>query len=274
MGVNGRFSEWNGVGPALPWKRACGERDRILSEHQVIEKPAGEPTFDMIERGSKFLKTQDFVRIVAIGGGAVMDWCRLALASSEGIFSFDNGSVELSVSTRKTPELWLVPTTCATGAEAATVAVFTDRKKVPVVSQHFLADRVILDGQFLEALESPLLANFLCDALSHAIEAYVSIVPCYLAKQAASGALWLILENVGKENDASRNDRLMEAAYLGGLAASHCSVGVVHAFAHTMASHGFSHARGNAMGLLAGISMNSDVPAMREFSHPMWGQQR
>jgi hypothetical protein len=46
---------------------ACLRRkDRMLTEHQIIEKPAGEPTFDIIERGERFLKTQDFVRIVAI----------------------------------------------------------------------------------------------------------------------------------------------------------------------------------------------------------------
>lgn len=242
-------------------------KDREVAEYQVIVKPPGEPTLEMVKRGAEFLEHRDFSRIVAIGGGSVMDWCRLAWAWKENILSLDGEKAHVGEFSGAKPELILIPTTCATGAEAASVVVFNHNgAKVPVVSQHFLADRVILDGQFVDTIEAGLLSCFLCDALSHAIESYVSIVPCVLAKQAANAALWLILDNYKKNNECSTSDRLMEAAYFGGLAATHCSVGVVHAFAHSMANYGFSHSMGNAIGLLAGINTNADVPAMHEIA--------
>jgi alcohol dehydrogenase class IV len=58
----------------------------------------------------------------------------------------------------------------------------------------------------------------------------------------------------------------MEAAYLAGVAASNCSVGVVHAFAHTIAAYGVGHAVGNAAGLLPGIATNAAAPPLRELA--------
>ena len=56
----------------------------------------------------------------------------------------------------------------------------------------------------------------------------------------------------------------MEAGYLGGVAAGNCSVGAIHAFAHTIAAYGISHGYANALGLIAGIYANEDVPAMQQ----------
>jgi alcohol dehydrogenase class IV len=136
-------------------------------------------------------------------------------------------------------------------------------RKVPVVSPTFIADRVILDGQFLRLVSAASLACALCDALSHAVEAFVSIVPCTLAEEAAVAALRLILEHYAKASDASHAQALMEAGYLGGVAAAHCSVGAIHAFAHTMAAYGVPHGYANALGLSAGIYANQDTPAMQ-----------
>ena len=238
---------------------------RALTAAQVITKPAGEPTYAMVQTGAAFLERRPFKRIVGIGGGSVLDWCRLAWAASQGLLSLDEGKVGLQESMEMQPEFWLVPTTCGTGAEAANVAVFSaNRRKVPVVSQAFIARRVLLDGQFLRCVSPQSLACSLCDALSHAVEAFVSIVPCALAKEAAVSALQLILAHYANDRDpSSRAQHLMEAGYLGGVAAANCSVGAIHAFAHTMAGYGLPHGYANALGLIAGVHANQDVPAMQ-----------
>jgi acetaldehyde dehydrogenase/alcohol dehydrogenase len=145
------------------------------------------------------------------------------------------------------------------------VAIYTCRgKKQPVVADEFVPSQVILDGRFLDAAEAGLLENSLSDALSHAIESYLSIVPNDLAKENAISALHLILENYPQPHETCRGERLMEAGYLGGLAAAHCSVGVVHAFAHTVSRWGVRHGHANALGLRAGIRANADTPAMQK----------
>lgn len=241
------------------------KRGKDLGSSRVIVKPAGEPTRDMIDQGAELLREYSYDRIVGIGGGSVMDWCRLVCAQVQGSLSWDSGRCAVRDFTGPPTELWLIPTTCGTGAEAATVVVFSDAgRKVPVVSPRFLANRVLLDAQFLDHVTPNDMANSVCDALSHAIEGFVSIVPCYLAKEMSISTVQLILEHFLREPSPSRNERLLEAGYLGGVVASHCSVGVVHAFAHTMAAYGVSHRHGNALGLTAGILSNAEVPAMRD----------
>jgi alcohol dehydrogenase len=231
-----------------------------------LVKPAGEPSIKTLEKGADFLRTTPHRRIVAVGGGSLLDWCRLAWAACHGLLQPGETRLTSEPTADQSCEFWLVPTTCATGAEAATVAVYSNAEgdKLPVVSPSFLASQVVLDGQFLEHLAPGSLERSLCDTLSHAIESFVSIVPGRLAKEAAVSALWLILENYDQQPSSSRNDRMMEAGFLGGLAASHCSVGVVHAFAHTAAREGVSHSLGNALGLIAGIHANADTAAMRQ----------
>ena len=232
---------------------------------RTVEKPQGEPSRDMIREGAARLADAPYQRLVAIGGGSVMDWARLAWAESRGLLGPEGPLDALRSARRREPELWLVPTTCATGAEATGVAVYAGKDGlVPVVAAAFVADRVVLDGAFLAGADPARVALWLCDALSHAVEAYLSIVPGRLARVAALSALTSILEEHAETPTASRNERLMEAAYLAGVAVGNCSVGVIHAFAHTLSRYGVAHAAGNALGLAAGLEANATAPASEE----------
>jgi alcohol dehydrogenase len=249
-----------GVRAAL--QRAFAKYDREFDERAVLEKPAGEPTRDSIRVGAEWLAERAPARVVAVGGGSVLDWARLAGAAAGGWLDLDAAETRQPAATWTRPELVLVPTTCGSGAEAAGVAVYTlNGQKRPVVAPGFVADRVVLDAEFLGAFDATTIAPFLCDALSHAIEAFVSIVPNPLAKHAAAAALPLILEHHALGGHCSR-ERLMEAGYLGGVAASNCSVGVVHAFAHALAGDGVPHGVANGLGLRAGLAANEPTSEM------------
>ena len=233
------------------------------SSLRTLTKPQGEPTGDSISAGAVWLSANEHDAVIAVGGGSVLDWARLAVAASRGWLDLDSGRLRASTPRLEPSEIVLVPTTCGSGAEAAGVAVYAlNDRKVPVVSDAFLADRVILDAQFLSTAQPVALASWLCDALSHSIEAFVSIVPNGLAKQAALSALATILQHHSAHDAHCRNERLMEAGYLGGVAASNCSVGVTHAFAHSIAYYGVPHGVGNALGLAAGIATNAETSEM------------
>ncbi len=237
----------------------------VLNPARILFKPAGEPTAGSIVEAAEWLAAEPFETLIAVGGGSVLDWARLALAASKGWLEPATGVMQPALRSNDRPALVLVPTTCGSGAEAAAVAVYAlDGKKIAVVSDAFLADRVVLDAQFLATASPAALASWMSDTLSHAVEAFVSIVPNALAKQAAVGALNMVLQHHAATDLHCRHERLMEAGYLGGVAASNCSVGIVHAFAHTVAAYGMPHGMANALGLAAGISANAETSEMRD----------
>jgi len=220
-----------------------------LEGQRWIRKPAGEPDVAAVAAAAEQIAAAAPQVLVAIGGGAVLDWARLAWAAAAGALDLDAPEQGLGAVPAERPAFVLVPTTCATGAESATVAVLArGGDKVPVLSEAFLASHVLLDPQFLEGVARARLALFLCDALSHAVEAYVSIVPNAVAKELAVSGLRLVHRGFA-DPEAPRHQDLMLGAYFAGAAASHCSVGAAHAFAHTAAGYGIGHAHGNALAL-------------------------
>jgi alcohol dehydrogenase class IV len=254
-------------GPRSAVDAALEKRGARLDRARVLVKPAGEPTRETVRDGAAFLADGAVRAVVGIGGGSVLDWCRLSWAVAAGRWSLDGERPEPPPGHMARPDFWLVPTTCATGAEAAAVAVYSaDGRKIPVVMREFLPDRVLLDGQFLKDLPDATLATLLGDTLTHGVEAFVSIVPGTLAKEAAVSSLRIVLQHFPEAASPSRNERLMEAGFLAGLAASNCSVGIVHAFSHTLAAWDLPHAFCNALGLRAGIRVNASVPAMRQLA--------
>ncbi|NOT27596.1 MAG: iron-containing alcohol dehydrogenase [Acidobacteria bacterium] len=259
------LSSSNGVRTAVD--AAFQKRGLSLSELQVCAKPPGEPSLETIEFGANFLAKLAPRRIVGIGGGSVMDWCRLAWAQQQGLLSSVAGTMQVPTDDRSRPAFWLIPTTCGTGAEAAAVAVYSSGgRKVAAVSDAFVAEQVVLDGRFLDQMPDGELADSLGDTISHAIESYSSVVPNTLAKEAAVSALRLVLEHGSSPAGSCRNDKLMEAGYFGGVAASNCSVGVIHAFAHTISRYGVSHGHANAIGLRAGLTVNAAAPALQSLA--------
>jgi alcohol dehydrogenase class IV len=251
------------AGPVQEYvKNAFLQQGGNLAGSNLIVKPPGEPTEASIRWGSQRLTGRPVTRVVAIGGGSVMDWARLVLAESLG--KFDTAANRLNPATVARPELWLVPTTCGTGAEAADVVVFSDEtgRKKSVFDAFFAADRVVLDARFLDDVAPSRLAGFVCDALSHGIESYLSVVPNNLAKHSAVSALRTIFGSFAAEIGPSDKERLMEASFLAGVAAANCSVGIVHSFAHSVGEDGVPHGLANAVALDSGIAFNSEVPAM------------
>ena len=241
-----------------------GRADLRLTDANCLAKAVGEPTAASIRVAAKFLSRRSFRRIVAVGGGSVLDWARLAWAESAGLIDLDSGRLVAETTPGQRPEFCLVPTTCGTGAEAADVVVYTraDGTKQSVVSPLFSANRVILDGRFLDGLSETQMARFVSDALSHAVEASVSVVPNPFAKLSAVNALEVIFARFSGQPGHSDQDCLMEASFMAGVAAANCSVGIVHAFAHSVGQDGVPHGLANAAALEAGIGFNAGTTQM------------
>jgi len=242
---------------------ALGRAGVELDDENHLCKPPGEPTLESVSKAGAWIAARRPRRLIAVGGGSVLDWARLGWAAGAGRLDLEQGRVLAGETDAVRPAIWLVPTTCGTGAEAADVAVYqSGARKIAVLMPEFMADRVILDGKLLTGLDEPSLAGFTCDALSHAVEASLSLVPMRLGKRAAASALAMLLKAYGEADSPSRREALMEGSFLGGVAAANCSVGVVHAFAHAIGPDGVAHGLANACGLLDGLQFNADTPQM------------
>ena len=201
----------------------------------------------------------DFV--VSFGGGSSHDTAKaIALVAANGghIRDYSKG-VHLS----KKPQLPLVTvnTTAGTASEMTIFAIVTDQEdetKYPVVDKHFTPIIAVNDSELMVAMPKFLTATTGIDALTHAIEAYVSTAATPITDACAAKAIELIVNNleavyIDGQNRAAR-DAMQYGEYLAGMAFSNASLGYVHSMAHQLGGvYDLSHGLCNAI-LLAEVS--------------------
>jgi alcohol dehydrogenase len=198
----------------------------------------------------KLIQDEKVNLIIGIGGGTVMDTVKLAglLATNDGDFNvlFDTAKIKA----RSLPRI-LIPTTSGTGSEWSNVAVFTnesDKRKVPIRSDHLWVDAAIIDPLLTLNLPPSVTAETGMDALSHAIEAYTSWKANVITDALAEKAISLISDNLriayarGSKHVESRYNMSI-AAGLAVLALRSSGSYIVHSFSYplcnwTTLSHG------------------------------------
>jgi alcohol dehydrogenase class IV len=231
---------------------------RELDTHQidfvVFDDVKSNPTEANIEAGLALLKEQDCDFVISFGGGSPHDCAKgIALVATNGgqIRDYSKG-VHLSVK----PQLPLVTvnTTAGTAAEMTVFAIVTNEEgetKYPVVDKNMLPIIAVNDTKLMVAMPKLLTAATGMDALTHAVEAYVSSIASPITDAAAIKAIELIAENLEEAvNDGEgleARDAMQHAEYLAGMAFSNASLGYVHAMAHQLGGvydlvHGLSNA--------------------------------
>ena len=233
---------------------------------QKFIRPAGEPKESDIKNLASKLIDFSPKQILAIGGGSTIDIAKLAwLIYEKPDFKLDDSSTTIQeLGLRKKASFIAIPTTFGSGSEASSSAAYTrnnESKKTILVSHDFLPDKVILDPTLGLSSSNEILFSSAFDALTHAIEGYVSIVDKPFLNPMAIMAIKEIfkaLNNIKNKNtDIKVLEKLCNAAYHAGIIQNHCSVGLTHSFAHQLTAHGVSHGTGNAMFLNPVIEYNS-----------------
>jgi len=202
--------------------------------------------------------------IVAVGGGSVIDTAKGAnILISENIDDLKDFA-GANVLKRPLKPLVVVPTTAGTGSEATCAAVIKDRErdvKMLFVSPYLIPNVAILDVRMTETLPPFLTAATAMDALSHAIEAYISIQKNPISDVFAFKAIEIISKNLEKvlENPKDREGRLALAtsALMAGIAFSNAMVGLVHAI---------GHATGAVANVHHGVCMNIFLPYVLRYN--------
>ncbi|MEW6661427.1 MAG: iron-containing alcohol dehydrogenase [Bacillota bacterium] len=178
--------------------------------------------------------------MVAFGGGSPIDTAKALgvlatnggeLTQYEGVGKFKNPP----------PPLWVIPTTAGTGSEATPFAVITHRQtnyKFPVAGPSLIPRLALLDPTLITTLPPHVAASTGMDALTHAIESYLSLAAHPFSECMSEKAIALVgrhLRNfVANRQDLEAAGGMLLASLFGGIAFAHARLGLVHAMAHPL----------------------------------------
>lgn len=220
----------------------------------VYTEVVPEPPLAVGEKLVAFTKEHQFDLVIGLGGGSALDLAKLAgvLATHEGLVAdYLNLSGNRQLTHKGVPKI-LIPTTSGTGSEVTNISVLSLATTKDVITHDYLlADVAIVDPALTVSLPPKVTAATGIDALTHAIESYVSINANPVTDAMALQAIRLISGSIRTavtdgENKQARSD-MSYGSYLAGLSFFNAGVAGVHALAYPLGgqfhiSHGESNA--------------------------------
>lgn len=161
-----------------------------------------------------------------------------------------------------------VPTTSGTGSEVTSFAVITDKKqniKYPLADYELTPDVAIVDPQFVLSVPKSVTADTGLDVLTHAIEAYVSVLASDYTDGLALQAIRLVFKYLKRAydngNDREAREKMHNASCIAGMAFTNAFLGINHSLAHKLGSaFHIPHGRANAILLPYVIEYNAQKP--------------
>ena len=238
--------------------------------YQSFTDVSPNPRAEEVMVGAELYNQQGCDVIVAVGGGSPMDCAKaIGMVSSnrQNILNFEGvDRISLPV-----PPLIFVPTTAGSSADVSQFCIITNRqalKKIAIVSKAIVPDVALIDPETTLSADHFLTACCGVDALTHAIEAFVSTGSGVLTDASALEAIKLIHQYLPALLQAPDNLDLREKIMLGsmkaGLAFSNASLGAVHAMAHSLGGTlDLAHGECNAMLLDHVVAFNYDASPER-----------
>jgi len=209
-------------------------------EYFLFDRITPNPHDEEVMDGAAFFQKNYCDLIIAIGGGSPMDCAKgigIVHSNKRHILSFE-GVDEVPV---PAPPLICIPSTSGTSADVSQFAIINDRLrkvKIAIVSKTVVPDAALIDPEITCTMDPFLTACTGMDALTHAIEAYVSNAHSFITDLHALQAIRLINENlltaIHEPNNIEARSQMMIASLHAGLAFSNASLGAVHAMAHSL----------------------------------------
>ncbi len=247
----------------------AGRIQACLAEHQisaeVFDDTVPEPTVASIQAGVDKIRAGDYDSIIALGGGSPID-----SAKAMGILGKFGGEMRDYKFPRIVNEEGLpiiaIPTTAGTGSEVTRFTIITDEttdEKMLCVGIGFMPVAALVDYNLTLSLPARITADTGIDALTHAMEAYVSQKASPYSDSQALSAMRLLGPNLRRVyhdgSDTEAREAMMLGSTLAGIAFSNASVALVH---------GMSRPIGAAFHVPHGLSNAMLLPAVTEFSIP------
>ncbi len=251
MGLAGRYARNLGAGTVLVVTDGgvidSGITERVIASlesaglrHVVFAGVRPNPGEDEVMAGARMYEENGCNLIVAVGGGSPMDCAKgIGIVSTNGrnILEFE-GVDNVPI---PGPPLICIPTTAGTSADVSQFAIIMDhvrKMKIAIVSKTVVPDVALIDPAATLTMPRELTACTGMDALTHAIEAYVSNAHSPYTDLSAFEAIRMISSNLAavmkRPDDLELRGRMMLGSLEAGLAFSNASLGAVHAMSHSL----------------------------------------
>jgi len=247
-------------------KKLTDVLDAIGVDYVIFDGTQPNPTVSNVNDGLKLLKDNDCDFVVSFGGGSPHDCAKgIALVAANG------GKIEdyegVNKSAKPQMPLIAINTTSGTASQMTRFCIITDESrhiKMAIVDWHTTPVIAVDDAELMMAMPPSLTAATGMDALTHAVEAYVSTIANPVTDSAAIKAIELISDYLRRAvkdgNDIEAREMMTYAEYLAGVAFNNASLGYVHAMAHQLGGfYDLPHGVCNAILLPAVQDYNAKV---------------
>ncbi len=244
--------------------------DKASVAYSVYSDIKANPTIENVKNGVKAFKEAGADSIIAIGGGSAMDTSKaIGIIVNNPEFA-DVRSLEGVAPTKNHAVFTIaVPTTAGTAAEVTINYVITDvekKRKFVCVDVHDIPEIAVVDPDMMATMPKGLTASTGMDALTHAIEGYITKGHCAISDMFHLEAIRLISHSLraAVKNDPDGREGMALGQYIAGMGFSNVGLGIVHSMAHGLSAlYDTPHGVACAILLPLGLEYNAPVAGKR-----------
>ena len=250
--------------------------DEMGISHATFFDVAPDPTLACAEEGAAQMRAFEPDCIIAFGGGSAMDAAKIMWVLYEhpeaDFMDMAMRFIDIRKRVYTFPKMGekayfiAIPTSAGTGSEVTPFAVITDEKsgvKYPLADYELLPNMAIIDTDFHMSAPKSLTAASGIDAVTHALEAYASVMATDYTDRLAKQALQVIFKYLPRayddgQTDVEAREKMANAATIAGMAFANAFLGVCHSMAHKLgAFHNLPHGVANALMIEEVLRFNS-----------------
>jgi acetaldehyde dehydrogenase/alcohol dehydrogenase len=266
--------------------------DELGITHTTFYNVEPDPTLASAKEGAQQMELFEPDTIIAIGGGSAMDAAKIMWVLYEhpeaDFMDMAMRFVDIRKRVYNFPKMGekayfiAIPTTAGTGSEVTPFAVITDEKsgvKYPLADYELMPNMAIVDADLMMKAPKSLTAASGIDAVTHALEAYASMLATDYSDTMALGSLKIVFEYLPRAYDNGPDDpiareKMANAATMAGMAFANAFLGICHSMAHKLgAFHHLPHGVANALMIDEVIRFNaSETPVkmgtFSQYDHP------
>ena len=258
---------------------------------EIFSEVEPDPDLETVRKGTAVMNSFKPDVIIALGGGSAMDAAKAMWLFYENPQADFVGMAQKFMEIRKRvykfPKMGklskfvAIPTTSGTGSEVTSFAVISDKSKnmkYPLADYELTPDIAIIDPEFVMSVPAGPTADTGLDVLTHAIEAYVSVLASDYTDALALHAIKLVFKYLPRSfkngaKDPEAREKMHNASCIAGMAFTNAFLGINHSLAHKLGGEfHIAHGRANAILLPHVIAYNGETNPSKFMAFPKYGK--